>query len=92
MAFATAVIVGSALAGAAGATAISGGFGGDKKSESGLPAPPTLPDPTTAKDTAQAAQTRQRQILLATGGQTDYTEGSGAILGSDTTKQTLLGG
>ena len=82
----TLIAVGMAGAGVGMAVGASGG--GDSKG----PAAATPVDPTKAAEDAQAAQTRQRQILLATGGQTDMTGGSASILGSDTSKHTLLGG
>lgn len=82
----------AAIGGGFAIEAVTGGLGGNKNSSSALPALPSPPDPNAAAGTADAAQTRQRQILLATGGQTDFTGGTGTLLGTDVQKQTLLGG
>lgn len=55
------------------------------------PSQGTLPDPNKAKADAQATQANQRKILLTSGGQTDYTGGTGVLTGSDVSKTTLLG-
>lgn len=56
------------------------------------PASADLPDPNKAKADAGNTVANQRQILLASGGQTDYTGGLGILTGSDVSKTSLLGG
>jgi hypothetical protein len=52
---------------------------------------PTLPTEISASNTAQQAQTQQRQAALAAGGNTNVTGGSGIILGQDVNSVTLVG-
>lgn len=83
----------AAIAAIGGVVEAGVGLAQSKKGGAAAPPPlPTAPDPNAAQNNADAAQTRQRQILLATGGQTDYTSGTGTLLGSDIGKATLLGG
>lgn len=89
MAFTTSVLLGAALVGggiAEGINALS--FGSKNKG----PEQVALPDENKAKADASATVADQRRTLLASGGQTDYTGGTGILTGSDTTKTTLLGG
>lgn len=68
-------------------------FPKDKKSDAPSPLPlPNSPDSNKASSDASTAQTRQRQIMLASGGQTDFTGGTANLLGSDVSSETLLGG
>ena len=63
-----------------------GGLAGmlmDKKDKGSEPAPAPLPDPNAAAQTALDAQNKDRRTLLASGGRTDLTSGSGMLLGSD---------
>lgn len=60
--------------------------------DSKKPASADLPDPNKAKTDAASTVANQRQILLASGGQTDYTGGLGILTGSDVSKTSLLGG
>lgn len=78
-----------AIAGAgAGVGSIISGMGSTPKA----PDQAALPDPNKAAVDAQATQANQRRILLTSGGQTDYTGGTGVLTGSDVSKTTLLGG
>lgn len=61
------------------------------KLESG-PAQVATPSVDVAKATADEAVTQQRRMLLASGGQTDFTGGSGSLLGGQVQSKTLLGG
>lgn len=54
----------------------------------GLPATPSL---DSASTTAQADQTAQRRALLAAGGNTNITNGTGIVLGSDVNSVSLVG-
>ncbi len=90
--FFTGGILGGPILNAAGADPLGDFLGVNKKNDANKPAAITLPDPSSAKDEAAATLKRQRQILLATGGQTDYTGGSGMLIGTDIGKTTLLGG
>lgn len=74
-----------------------GGFGiaevasGMNKSADNKPNAPAAPDPTKAQADATSTVNNQRQILLAAGGQTDYTGGLGVLTGSDVSKSSLVG-
>lgn len=57
-----------------------------------LPASQPNPDPTKAKEQGQATVNNQRRALLAAGGQTDYTGGTGSLNNSDVARTTLLVG
>lgn len=89
MGFSTLAIVGSVLGGI--------GIGeivntlGDKPKAPGIDAG-LLPDPEKAKQTAATDQANQRRSLLAAGGRTDVTGGTGVLTGADVSKTTLLGG
>lgn len=87
MGFAAAIIIGAGLAGAGIAEMIGG-----SKNPPGLPSAPALPDPNKASDDAAEKLKTQREILLRAGGQTDLTSGTGVLLGTDVSKETLLGG
>ena len=64
-------------------------FGGGKTpSEPALPAAPSI---STASNTASTAQTAARAAALQSGGLTDYTSGTGIVLGSDVSKATIVG-
>ena len=56
-------------------------MGNPKKAD--LPAAAALPDPNKAAQDALDAQNKDRRALLASGGRTDLTAGSGMLLGSD---------
>lgn len=88
----TIIALSAVLTAGVGVASAAGAFGGNKNDSSGPPPIPTLPNQNKAEIDAKATQTRQRQILLASGGQTDYTGGTGSLLDTDTTKATLLGG
>lgn len=64
------------------------GASSDQPSMPGLPAPP---DPNAAKNAAMDQSKAQRRLLLASGGQTDYTGGAGVLGTGDINKTTLLG-
>lgn len=73
------------------------GFGADELIQGFNKAPSSpdqaaLPNTVTAEKNAQATVANQRQILLAAGGQTDYTGGFGVLTGTDVSKSTLVGG
>ena len=55
--------------------------GGSKSSDT--PTAPAAPDPNKAAQDALDAQNKDRRALLASGGKTDLTGGSGMLLGSD---------
>lgn len=77
-----------AIAGAGfGASELIGGMKDSPK----LPDQSTLPDKDKAGADAQAKINNQRLRLLTSGGQTDYTSGTGVLTGTDVTKTTLLG-
>lgn len=78
----------AAVAGA-GISQLISGFG---SAPQGGPDPAALPNQDKAKMDAGNTVANQRQILLASGGQTDYTGGTGVLTGSDVSKTTLLGG
>ena len=69
--------------------AVEGLFGGGKVKSPDMPA---APSPTDAAETARQAQLKQRKMLLASGGATDVTHGSAAILGDDISSISLTGG
>lgn len=50
-----------------------------------------LPNQKVAQQTAQDQTNAQRKLLLASGGQTDYTGGSAVIGSGDVNKTVLLG-
>lgn len=77
-----------AVAAVAGIAEIAHGFSSTPKE----PDKAALPDQKTADASATNTVANQRQILLASGGQTDYTGGLGTLLGSDVAKSTLIGG
>lgn len=56
------------------------------------PDAPPSPDANKAKIDASNTVANQRQILLASGGQTDFTGGLGVLTGADVSKTTLVGG
>lgn len=87
MGFTAAVLALAGLAGAGVAETISG-----MSKAPSQPTQPTLPNSQTADNNSQATVANQRQILLAAGGQTDYTGGLGVLTGSDVSKSTLVGG
>lgn len=74
------------------------GFGAEElisglsKSSSTKPQQVALPDPNAASKDASTSVNNQRALLLAAGGQTDYTSGLGVLTGSDVSKTTLVGG
>lgn len=55
-----------------------------------MPTPPASPDPNVAAQTAKDAQNKQRKILLATGGKTQYA-GAGSLLGDNINTINLTG-
>ena len=63
-------------------------FGGGSPSPPALPAAPSL---ATSAQTATDAQKAARVAALQSGGLTDYTGGSGIVLGSDVKSATLTG-
>lgn len=87
MGFTTAALVLGGLGGFGIAEAVQG----MSKSPS-APAQAALPDSGTATDKANSKTSNTRQLLLASGGQTDYTGGLGVLTGSDVSKSTLVGG
>jgi hypothetical protein len=62
---------------------VAGVFAPGGKTGGGLPGAEPLPDPNAAAQTALDAQNKERRALLASGGKTDMTGGSGMLLGSD---------
>lgn len=83
--------IGIALAGAGIGAGAAQLFSGSQDSPN-MPNPPALPDPNQASQDAAKKITNQREILLRSGGQTDYTGGTGVLTGTDVSKTTLLGG
>ncbi len=81
------LLVGAGLAGAGIGEIVSG----TSKSPS-APEQAALPDKNKADKAGATTIGNQRQLLLAAGGQTDYTEGLGFLAGSDVAKQSLVGG
>jgi hypothetical protein len=64
-------------------------FGGGKTPSE--PALPVAPNMLIASNTASTAQTAARAAALQSGGLTDYTDGTGIVLGSDVSKATIVG-
>lgn len=88
MAFTTTAVV-AAVAVGFGASELIQGMNDTPDSP---PAPGTLPDANKAQVNAKNQLMDQRKTLLASGGQTDYTAGTGVLTGTDVSKTTLLGG
>ena len=63
-------------------------FGGGSVNPPALPAAPSL---ATSAQTATSAQNAARVAALQSGGITDYTSGTGIVLGSDVKSATLTG-
>ena len=63
-------------------------FGGGSTNPPALPPAPSL---STSAQTATAQQNAARVAALQSGGLTDYTDGSGIVLGSDVKSATLTG-
>lgn len=87
MAFLATIVIGAAGIGFGASQLMSG-----MDDIPSAPDPVTPPDPMKAEQAAKAKLMDQRKILLATGGQTDYTSGTGVLTGTDVSKTTLLGG
>ena len=68
---------------------IEGAIGLSESSKT--PSTPAAPSTATAQQTATEAQTAQRRSVLAAGGGTNVTGGSGIILGSDISSVSLVG-
>ena len=67
-------------------------FSSSSSSKNNSPAQAPLPSIQASSQTAQASQGQSRAAALAAGGLTDYTGGTGIVLGSDVKSACLIGG
>lgn len=87
MGFTIGTILTGGIAGGGIANVVSALMNQPEKPEQGQ-----LPTAADAKKIATTDQANQRRLLLAGGGNTDVTGGTGVLTGADVTKSTLLGG
>lgn len=85
-------VVVAAIIGATAAFGATELVEGLSKGSKASPEQAALPNQAAADQAGSTTVQNQRQLLLAAGGQTDYTDGLGSLTGADVSSKSLVGG